>query len=423
MIDFNRPLKDDLHSPFDSEQISRLCDDIEESLEADHPAQRARPRRWRLLAVAVAVVLCAGAALPLLRHWQAVRAPLQAAGPLRVLGGDELETVALPEGATGPARYDLDDGSTLSLSAGTRLDARVNRADRIELELRWGEVSFDIPPGGQRRWVVQAGQAEIEVVGTAFTVDLQREATTVAVDRGAVMVRADTLSRGRRLLRGGDRLVLTLEGEAPSERVAASAPEASTDEGSEARPETAPATDEAPTNQSSSGDREPRHLEPVPREATWTELARDRSFPEAYRALGSGGVAGAVDRAAGVSELFLLADVARLSGHQPEAVAPLERIITHHGSDRRAGHAAFTLGRLQLGSLGRPTAASRSFRQAIQLGLPPGLREDALARIVEAHRQAGQANAAQDAAREYLRRYPTGRRTAEVRRWSGLGTP
>jgi hypothetical protein len=51
--------------------------------------------------------------------------------------------------------------------------------------------------------------------------------------------------------------------------------------------------------------------------------------------------------------------------------------------------------------------------------MPAGLAEDALARRVEAEGRAGNGARAAELAREYLRRFPNGRRVEDVQRWLG----
>ena len=90
-------------------------------------------------------------------------------------------------------------------------------------------------------------------------------------------------------------------------------------------------------------------------------------------------------RRLGVADLFALADVARLSGHPADAVAPLERIVTTSRRIAQAPLAAFALGRLELDDLGRPQAAAAAFSRALELGAPESLRDNVRARLEEAH--------------------------------------
>jgi transmembrane sensor len=109
-----------------------------------------------------------------------------------------------------------------------------------------------------------------------------------------------------------------------------------------------------------------------------------------------------------VDDLLLAADAARLSGHAAEALSFFERITAHHADDGRAPMAAFSSGRVLL-TLARIPEAAKAFEKAIDLGAEEPLRENAVARAVEAHAQAGEASRATALARTYLERYPAGR--------------
>src|SRR5262249_31948469 len=153
----------------------------------------------------------------------------------------------------------------------------------------------------------------------------------------------------------------------------------------------------------------------------WQSLAKNGDYAQAYDKLGAPGIARATPKAS-VDELLALADVARLSGHPADAVAPLGRVIAENPKDTRAPLAAFTLGRLELDTLGHPAPAAEAFARAIALGLPVNLVEDAYARLVEARAKAGDTAGAQAAADEYDRAFPGGSRSTTMRRWLG-GSP
>jgi len=116
---------------------------------------------------------------------------------------------------------------------------------------------------------------------------------------------------------------------------------------------------------------------------TWRELARSGHHREAFATLGTQGIRREVKRL-GIADLFALADVARLSGHPAEAVAPLQRIVDGFATDRQSPLAAFALGRLQLDDLNQPRAAAASFSRALELGAPQSLRDAVRSRLAEA---------------------------------------
>jgi transmembrane sensor len=140
----------------------------------------------------------------------------------------------------------------------------------------------------------------------------------------------------------------------------------------------------------------------------WRELARGGHHREAFAALGAQGLLRETKRL-GVGDLLVLADVARLSGHAAEAVAPLERILRDFPGDPQAPLAALALGRLELDTLDRPAKAASALNRALSLGVPRSLREDVRTRLVEAYARAGNRAAARASAAAYLREYPDGR--------------
>jgi transmembrane sensor len=106
---------------------------------------------------------------------------------------------------------------------------------------------------------------------------------------------------------------------------------------------------------------------------------------ERYAALGPDGVAKATLKATTIEQLLELADIARLSGHPQDAVAPLRRALDAFRGNRQAALAAFTLGRVLLDQLDASDDAAEAFERALVLGLPKGLRADCYRRLSEAY--------------------------------------
>jgi transmembrane sensor len=361
------------------------------------------------VAVACALTLVLGLVRPALHH---------DSGPLRLAGGNDL-TILVGDASGRELVVALDDGSTIALAIDARLRALANTSSAVVALLETGRATFDVKPGGPRLWTIECGLAAVEVIGTRFTIDRVPHRLKVSVERGAVLVRGPLVK---------DRIARLTAGEA----LELDEPEA---EGSAAKPDTtAPSTTTAKPSDSATAD--PTAKAPERREAPvsmgdapkppavddvgarWRALARKGAHREAYAAIApSGGVAHEAQGAT-VEDLLLLADVARLSGHPAEAVGPLQRVIREHRG-AQASVAAFTLGRIQLDSLGQAAAAAQTFAEAIALGLPQGLRESAFARIVEARARAGDRAGAKAAAEDYEARYPSGGRLAEVRAWAG----
>ncbi len=382
------PLALELRDPVLESQVLRMWHRIEER----RSSARTTARSFLLWAAMGALL-----GVSLMLAVEAVRAPsrkapvaerARTAAPLLLRTGLPIEMVEVAP--TAPARgVELSDGSRLQVDPGARLEPLVSSATDVVFRLALGRVVFDVVPGGPRRWVVEAGIARVEIVGTRFAVLRAVDHVRVDVERGVVLVRGATVPDGVGRVEAGR----FLEVRAPI--------------ASEERPE-APASDNArgQTSQRSTAASTP-----------WRASAKSGHYDEAYAALGTGGVGREAAQADSVEELLALADVARLSGHAAEGVEPLERILREHAASPSAPLAGVTLGRIELG-LNRPAEAARAFERALALHVPGGLEEDVYARLVEAYSRAGDRAAAAATARDYGRRFPGGRRSADVLRWT-----
>ena len=375
------PLKQGLREPADEATLSRIWQGID--------ARFPRPRwRRRIELVAAPLALAAVAAVVFaLRH---------DAGPLRLASGAAITAVDAP--AAG-ARMSLSDGSYIALGAGARLEPLESSGSTFIAIVARGTASFDVRPGGPRRWQIECGLATVEVVGTHFDVERSPGRLRVAVARGQVLVRGERVPDRVRRLAAGEALEITdaTPPAATAEPKAADQAEAGDSDLTDATPE----LDRAPAGGS------------LPPASAWRDLARRGQHREAFAALGPQGLRREARRL-GVTDLFALADVARLSGHPADAVAPLERIVTNFASDAQSPLAAFALGRLELDSLARPARAVAALNKALALGAPQSLREDVRARLVEAHVRARDQAAARSAADAYRREFPDGRYTKTI---------
>ena len=148
----------------------------------------------------------------------------------------------------------------------------------------------------------------------------------------------------------------------------------------------------------------------------WVTLAGEKRFGEAYGLLRRVPLRDLSDP----DDLMLAADVARQAGRPDRAVPFLERVVKEHPSEVSAQLAGFSLGKIYLDNLGAPALAARSFAAVRAMAPGGGLAQDALAREVEAWSRAGESGRARDAALDYSRLYPRGRRLAAVRDLGGI---
>lgn len=84
----------------------------------------------------------------------------------------------------------LADGSSVSLGAKSAIAVEITAGTR-SVKLLSGRAFFDVARDVNRPFTVQAGEAAVTVLGTAFDVGLSDEAVSVAVKRGLVGVRYD----------------------------------------------------------------------------------------------------------------------------------------------------------------------------------------------------------------------------------------
>jgi transmembrane sensor len=379
------PLTGILVDPVNERQVSRIWRNI-----ATRRAVAGQVRlalRWGFVGALLGTLLTLVIVTAFSPAPVAVEAPATV-GPLKLADGrplEALEVVASSPAASTP----LSDGSVIRVEPEARIEPLASSETQLVLRLTRGRAHFNVRPSGSRRWLVEAGLATIEVIGTEFTVDRSSDRVRVEVVHGLVLVRGNTLPDGVVRLGAGQSVEVR----------AARTPEALPEE-------THPATEKSARS---------RGAAPAGR---WREALTGGGYRDAYAVLGAEGLAREAQRSESADDLFDLADVARLSGHPAEAVIPLERLLSLHAKSPRAPVAALTLGRIRL-ELKSPRAAAASLEQALRLGVPQGLEEDAFVRLVQAHAESGNRAEANRVFEMYTRRYPNGRRSAEARSWLG----
>lgn len=363
-------------------------DDVWDRLSAKRTAQRRGPAHRSTIAAA------AFAALVVILAFTYLRTSPHEPTALRLASGETLPTLL---GGENQNVATFDDGSRIVLERASALMPTKNSGGAVAFELRQGEALFDIVPHGPRAWTIDAGFAQVSVLGTRFRVVRGAHDVRVDVERGVVRVSGAMLPVGGRTLTAGQSIDVREDGA-----------DATAPRGTDAA--TPQSTDETARGKATTGG--------TSEKTSWKPLATKGDFGKAYAALGSHGVASETKRAATPAELLQLADVARLSGHPAEAIAPLERLLEAHRDDERAALAAFTLGKIRQDALDAPASAADALEMAISLGLPDALREDAFARRVEAYAKAGKTSRAQAARTAYEDAFPTGRYRRDVDRWA-----
>ena len=386
------PLKDFLCDPVDEAAIHRIAEQI------DARVRRPKGRRLGPLVLIGVTAVSAIVAVASSIH--------RDAGPLIFDDGREL--VAMDAGLTAK-EIALSDGSHIRLSPGAHIEPLESSGTTFSAIVTQGHADFEVRPGGPRHWIIECGLATVEVTGTAFSCDREPGRLRLEVRHGAVLVRGERVPDRARRLSAGETLELTEESRRPTP-VTDDAFEPST------WPALSPSLFATEPSASVAKAEEARPNERISTTRSWRNLAGHGRYGEAFATLGTEGLRRESTRL-GVSDLFALADVARLSGHPADAVGPLQRILANFADDAQAPLAAFALGRLEMDSLGQAHAATSAFRKALALGIPSGLREDVRARLVEAYARSGDAGAARHAADDYIDEFPRGRHLQAIRGW------
>jgi len=312
--------------------------------------------------------------------------------------GQRPATVAIhPPATSAPSAPRAEPAEPIAtpLTADTELIVDPEGAGRAYV-LRRGSARFVVTHDERHPFRVRVGPLVVEDLGTIFSVARLSEAQfDVGVEEGHVAV---LCAKNRIELGAGQRRTFTCGEPESRARIV--------------QPPAAALLPKVPEERSKGAGA----MEPPPQAApAWRVLAERGQYQEAYDSLHREPEDSVRDE---THALLLAADTARLSGHASDAVPYLRRVLVQHGSDPRAHLAAFTLGRVLLDELGRPTEAAAAFERARLPHTP--LAEDALARAIEAWARAGDAGRAHELALEYQRSYPQGRRMRAVARFGGL---
>jgi ferric-dicitrate binding protein FerR (iron transport regulator) len=244
----------------------------------------------------------------------------------------------------------LSDGSAIEVNRGGRLHVVNDRADETRLELVAGRAEFEVQKRPERPFITSVRGVEVRVVGTHFSTELDTSRTPSVV---RVLVQRGIVEV--RNANGGSVTRLTA-GESLEVPVAAPA---------------------------AVGTVEPTRAAPAP-----PPLAASQLFEAARTARGAGDVEGAARSYAA--------------------------LLKQYPNDERAGIAALELGRLRMDSQHAYGPAADAFRRAIAAAPNEGVREDAMARLVEALDALRDRDGCSKERQKYLARYPKGVHAAAV---------
>jgi ferric-dicitrate binding protein FerR (iron transport regulator) len=120
--------------------------------------------------------------------------------------GPAFETIANTDNA--PKEISLPDGSTVWLAANSTLDYQEDFETERNLKLK-GEAFFDVARDEAHPFIITTEFGEIEVLGTAFNVNVTENSTEVGVEHGRVAVSNEN---GKTELTVGEFAVANTEG-------------------------------------------------------------------------------------------------------------------------------------------------------------------------------------------------------------------
>jgi len=342
---------------------------------------------WAPVAIAVAVSI----ALVVLRSREASLTFEIASGVSGEVGKPLHATAA------GPMLLQFSDGTALSLSPGSKARVRDLQAEGAGVMLEDGALNATVIHRANSRWLVYAGPYRVVVTGTRFDVRWSAPRNSFALDlhEGSVTVFGPSLAEsGKRVL---PRETLRLGPDAAPPPAAAPVAPA------------APAP-ELPALATSHSGAEPA---PVPTAhaavsaSSWKSLALAGKYAEAFSAAEAEGF-GNICRRASSGDLLLLGNAARLAKKAAQAEEAFTAARLRPGAAHQHAVAAFQLGRLAQDTRGDHARAASWFETYLAEAPAGPLAREASGRVMEAHHRAGNANAARQAARRYLERYPGG---------------
>lgn len=299
-----------------------------------------------------------------------------------------------------PSERRLEDGTWIGLSAGALGQLAQGGPHDVRFDLGRGRAEFDVTHDRARTFRVVAGQYEVRVLGTRFSVEYDPPAGfAVSVARGVVSVAAP--GRDSTRLEAGDRLAVT-EGRWTLERDGGELP-ADADAGSAHAIE--PTAVAAPVRE---------RVEKKPH-----VLPSDRGPSTDWRRLylaGDYGGALRVARELGLERLALrldataladLADSARLGGDPSAALHLLAALERRFPASESASRASFLSGRL-LARQGRHAEAISAFERHLERDPDRTYASETRGRLMEAYAATGERQRARAQAEAYLARYPHG---------------
>jgi hypothetical protein len=365
-------------------------------------------RRWAVVGAAAAVSAVVILKLVSVAHERSLASDPSGSPVVvsRVEGGTLLDGGYLsPSGRTG-VTVRFSEGSTFTLTPGTRGQLRALDKNGAHLAVHDGTVSLGITPSPAHRWSVEAGPFLVTVKGTVFTVswDALNERFELRLRRGRVLVTGPVVNGGLEL-RAGQRLVVSLP---RSESVISDEPPEAADGPPEAL---APGSARAAAPPSGARQSSRRVAVVVPKATPGHRWAADLASGHWDRILAEverDGVDATLENAPS-EDLFALADAARYRRRGELARAALLAQRRRFPRAPRSLDAVFLLGRAEeLREQGTEAQAIAWYDEYLALAPSGPYAAEALGRKMILTKEMSGAAQARPIAREYLLRFPAG---------------
>ncbi len=312
-----------------------------------------------------------------------------------------------PEGQA-PSALQFSDGTQVTVEASSRVHVADVKRSGARVKLERGTLKVAVTHNSDTAWHFIGGPYDVLVTGTKFDMvwDPSTQHLRVAMKEGSVRV---TGPDGPRTVVAGQTLDAAAREGTTSVKVESSAAQPNEPSSSPAPSPTASSEPTAPATHPSSAKASPSSDAAQNDEVSWRKLAASGKYRDALEAAEAAGFTSQCETGT-ASDLLALGDAARYVGNASRANDAYTALRRRFPSSHHASTAAFMLGKLafdQKGSFG----SSVSWFEAYLRERPNGaLAREALGRLMEAKSRAGDRAGAQEAARRYLERYPSGPR-------------
>ncbi len=400
LTDVGRTIRDALSMELDgNEQIRTARRRLLEQVALRNEKRMERPRFLRSLRLGwllpgLGVALGVGALALILR------APVTfQVGGAATAGrtGDVIEAMS-----DAPLALNFSEGSSIVLREGSRMRVLAAQASGARVLVESGSVDVAIVHRKVRRtnWQFELGPFQVLVTGTKFRAGWNASTQTLSVSmrEGSVVVSGRCMPEPRSLAAGQ-----ALQMSCPESPTAIPQPQASVLPVAPAQPGEAPSVGEPARLGREAGSA-----------ANWRALLGSGRLNEGLRAAESAGF-DRVCQAASPRELLQISDAARLSGRTQRATTALRVLRSRFAHTADASNAAFALGRIAFERRGGYDEAVRWFSTYLDEQPSGALMGDAVGRLMESRRYAGDRRGARADAERYLRRFPEGPYAREAR--------